>query len=286
MALASLKQASMMEFLSWNKSKSMRLLLPQTHCLIQSAGKKLKFFPDRDLKVPEQFKNVNMPEKNRLPIMPRTPAFWQSGGHMRPPRHTKELWRMRGEELVNNELQLNQFAIVALNGGLLKHHHFEMMRMGVGRHLKNKQLFGVYRVDAPYKPLTKHGMGKKMGGGKGSISEYATPVRAGRVVVEVGGQCLWEEVQPWLSAIARKLPFDALALNAEILEKLRAEEKRLEESNENAVSLEWLIRNNMFDCQRKLSVYDQLWFGKFVYKDRHLNKKWQSVLNRQYRGKY
>ena len=29
----------------------------------------------------------------------------------------------------------------------------------------------------PYKPLTDHGTGKRMGGGKGSIDEYGTPVR-------------------------------------------------------------------------------------------------------------
>ena len=34
-----------------------------------------------------------------------------------------------------------------------------------------------YRVDAPYKPITDHGTGKRMGGGKGSIDEYGTPVR-------------------------------------------------------------------------------------------------------------
>jgi len=193
---------------------------------------------------------------------------------------------MKGEELVNNQLQLDQFAIVALSGGLLKHHHFEVLRLGIGRHLKNVNLFGHYRVDAPYKPLTKHGFGKKMGGGKGSISEYSTPVRAGRVIVEIGGEGLWEEVQPWLSAVAKKLPFDALAVNAEMLAKLNSEQKRLEATNMNPITFEWLIRNNMFDCQRKLTAYDPMWFGKFVYKDRHLNKKWQWVLDRKYKGKY
>ena len=32
-------------------------------------------------------------------------------------------------------------------------------------------------MDAPYKPITDHGKGKRMGGGKGSIDEYGTPVR-------------------------------------------------------------------------------------------------------------
>ena len=40
-----------------------------------------------------------------------------------------------------------------------------------------------FRVDAPYKPITDHGKGKRMGGGKGSIDEYGTPVRLNSVAV-------------------------------------------------------------------------------------------------------
>ena len=40
----------------------------------------------------------------------------------------------------------------------------------------------------------------------------------------------------------------------------------------------------MMNCQQYLSDYDQKWFGKFVYKDRELNKKWQMVTRAKYRG--
>ena len=43
------------------------------------AGKKYKYFPDRDLIPPTRFKNLNMPERHRLPIMPKTPNFWAAG---------------------------------------------------------------------------------------------------------------------------------------------------------------------------------------------------------------
>jgi len=33
-----------------------------------------------------------------------------------------------------------------------------------------------------------------MGSGKGSIDHYATPVKAGRVIIEVGGHCEFFEV--------------------------------------------------------------------------------------------
>ena len=178
-----------------------------------------------------------------------------------------------------------QFGIIALNGGMLRHPHFEVMRMGIGRSLKINETFAIYRVEAPYKPITNHGQGKRMGGGKGAISEYGTPVRAGRIIVEVGGNALWSEVQPWLSRIAGKMPFDALAVNKEMLDSIRAEEQELVETNQNPISFEWLVRNNMLDCQRKLSTYDKIWFGKFAYLDRHLNKKFQWVTGPRYKGK-
>lgn len=205
---------------------------------------------------------------------------------MRPPRQSKELWRMKGEELVHTDLQLDQFGIVALNGGMLRYPHFDMLRMGIGRHLKANETFGMYRVDAPYKPLTNHGEGKRMGGGKGTVKEYGTPVRAGRIIVEVGGKALWEEVQPWLNKLAGKLPFSAIAVNSEMLKRLREEEQRLVDTNLNPITFEWLIRNNMFDCQRRLSIYDKIWFGKFVYLDRQLNKKWKWVTGIKSKGRH
>jgi ribosomal protein L16/L10AE len=33
-----------------------------------------------------------------------------------------------------------------------------------------------------------------MGGGKGPIDHYVTPVKAGRVIVEMGGKCEFAEV--------------------------------------------------------------------------------------------
>lgn len=65
--------------------------------------------------------------------------------------------------------------------------HFEVLRQSLGRFVSanDSKLFAHYRVDPPYKPKTDHGFGKRMGGGKGGIDEYGTPVRAGRVIMEV-----------------------------------------------------------------------------------------------------
>jgi len=242
-------------------------------------ARKWKYHSSRDLVPPPKSHNEVMPERPRLPIMTKSPTMWASGAS-RPPKGTKELWRLMGEERVHTELTLGQFGIVALAGGMLRHKHFEVMRMALGRHCdanKNKT-FAMYRVDAPYKPITDHGTGKRMGGGKGNIDEYGTPVRAGRVVVEVGGAKEWAEVRPWLAVVARQLPFHAIAVTAEMLHKLKEEEQRLVAANQNPYTFEWMVRNNILNCQTMLSDYDKRWFGKFCYKDRETNLKWQRVL--------
>ena len=48
-----------------------------------------------------------------------------------------------------------------------------------------------------------------MGGGKGAIDHYVTPIKAGRVIVEVGGNCEFEQVFPFLNEVAHILPFKA-----------------------------------------------------------------------------
>lgn len=69
----------------------------------------------------------------------------------------------------------------ALGGGRLKFGHFEMMRLTVGRKLDLDRMFAVWRVDAPWQPLTKKGQGQRMGGGKGAIDHYCTPVKPGEI---------------------------------------------------------------------------------------------------------
>ena len=102
--------------------------------------------------------------------------------------------------------------------------------------------------------------------------------------MEVGGNIYWEEVQPWLRTVCKMLPFEAIPVNKDFLESLNKEEKRLEEANENPYTFEWMIRNNIFDCNSFLSPYDQKWFGRFVYKDRSNNKKWNLARQSPYKS--
>jgi len=237
----------------------------------------LKMFPS---KPPTKF---NIPTKNKLPLMPKIPTeFVNYAGKV--PKGTREMYRVMGEEQIHTDLIMGQYGIVAIHGGMIKSSTFDAIRLYTGRKLKKGNCFAFYRVDAPYKPVTQHGAGKKLGGGKGSVKYYGTPVRAGRVIMEVAGNVYWEEVQPWLNNVCKMLPFEAIAVTKELLDNIKAEEKRLEELNENPYTFEWMVRNNMFDCQRFLSPYDQKWFGRFVYKDRSNNKMFNLVRQSKYKG--
>lgn len=76
----------------------------------------------------------------------------------------------------------------------MRSEHFEMARLVVARKLDQKRMFAIWRVDPPWQPVTKKGQGQRMGGGKGAIDHYVTPIKAGRIVLEVGGKCDYAEV--------------------------------------------------------------------------------------------
>ena len=76
----------------------------------------------------------------------------------------------------------------------MKYGHFEMVRLNINRRMDDTHMFAVWRIDAPWKPVTKKGQGHRMGGGKGAIDHYITPIRAGRIIVERGGHCAYEVV--------------------------------------------------------------------------------------------
>lgn len=54
-----------------------------------------------------------------------------------------------------------------------------MMRLTIGRNMDTNRMFALWRIDSPWQPVTKQGQGQRMGGGKGAIDHYCTPIRAG-----------------------------------------------------------------------------------------------------------
>lgn len=84
-----------------------------------------------------------------------------------------------------------------------------MMRLTINRKMDPRTTFACWRISGPYKPVTRKGLGQRMGGGKGAIDHYVTPVRYGRLIVEVGGKVELGEVEDILTEVAKKLPFPA-----------------------------------------------------------------------------
>jgi large subunit ribosomal protein L16 len=99
---------------------------------------------------------IGYPDANKLrPIskQPQYPAGFAT------PRMTKRVRDMRGPELVHNKLIHKQYGIVALSGGELEFGHFDMIRNSINRKLDMTKTFAIWRVDSPWKPVTRHGQG-------------------------------------------------------------------------------------------------------------------------------
>lgn len=170
---------------------------------------------------------------------------------------------MRGPEPIHTFLLHKQFGIQAMGGGRMRWGHYEMLRLSIGRKMDVNRMFAIWRIDAPWQPLTKQGQGQRMGGGKGAIDHYVTPIKAGRILVELAGKCEFKEVKDFLQTYADQLPFKARAVSHEILEAEAKKEKELEEANTNPYTMKYVIQNNLGGVHRWLSPVDHKWFGKF-----------------------
>ncbi|NXY83042.1 RM16 protein, partial [Alcedo cyanopectus] len=216
--------------------------------------------------LPPDYSGIVFPEKAKLKFMEKVPAVPKV---RREPRRLRDI---RGPAQQGTEFTQGQYGILALGGGYLHWGHFEMIRLTIGRNMDPKTTFAIWRVPAPFKPVTKKSLGHRMGGGKGPIDHYVTPVKCGRLVVEVGGRCHFQEVKPFLSQVAKKLPFPALPVSRDSLRRLREEEEEKKLNNQNPWTFERVVTANMLGMRQFLSPYDLRlkgrYWGKFFLKHR------------------
>lgn len=208
----------------------------------------IKDFPD-----PPKIEVLGFPESNRPKLLTKIPQY---PGYMRAPKMSRRLANMRGPELVHNKLIHKQYGIMALSGGHLKWGHYEMMRQILNRNLDRTKQFAVWRVDGPHRPKTKRSPGKKLGGGQGDIEFYITPVKSGRIIIEVGGLCEYEYVERTLIQIARLLPFPAKAVSQQVLDEWVKQDEELRLNNLNNLKWEWCVKNNILNCINYMGKYD------------------------------
>ncbi|XP_076646860.1 large ribosomal subunit protein uL16m-like [Halictus rubicundus] len=213
--------------------------------------------------VPAVFNEIEIPERKRLRVIAKNPQY--------PPgirifTMQKKLRLMRGPELYHNTLLYKQYGIVARGGGRLKHNHFEMIRYSLLRTLfaHNKNAFAIWRVPDPWQPISKKSQGMRMGGGKSGIDHYATPVKSGQIVVEVGGPFEYFEVKNILRNIANRMPFAAEAVSYQKMLVADKRKKKLQEENLNPWTWKYIIQNKMLGCQNWISKYDKKWYMEYL----------------------
>ncbi|KAJ8410459.1 hypothetical protein AAFF_G00193630 [Aldrovandia affinis] len=227
----------------------------QNHLKILSAG--LKTYDQ-----PPDYSDVVLPERTKLKFLNKVPNLKKAKKEM------KRLRDIQGPAKKANAFTSGQYGIVALGGGYLHWGHLEMMRLTINRRLNPRTTFAQWRVDAPHKPITRKGLGQRMGGGKGAIDHYVTPVRYGGMIIEVGGRCELGEVEPVLSEVAKKLPFPAKVVSKESLAAMQQEEAEKRLNNQNPWTFQRVAASNMLGIRKVLSPFDLRYHGRFAGKFR------------------
>ncbi|XP_017490084.1 PREDICTED: 39S ribosomal protein L16, mitochondrial-like [Rhagoletis zephyria] len=208
------------------------------------------------------FSHIKLPPEEERELVQLLPVPSWYG--IEPRKAPRDYSHMRGPELINNDLVYGQFGIMAVTGCNLTIDHLNMIRTVVNKHMDKKRMFAVWRVEAPWKPISKKAQGKRMGGGKSAIHHYATPIRAGSVIVELGGHIELEDCQFFLESLAKRMPCQAFVVSKELLEQWRQEELAIEQQNINPLSYQRVVQQNMSGCHRWITPYDHRWYGKYT----------------------
>lgn len=111
--------------------------------------------------------------------------------------------RPKGNDLRGSEVAFGSFGLKAMESKWIKASQIESARKIILKALKKKGELWI-RI-FPYKPVTSKGTEFPMGGGKGAVSHYVCPIRAGKVIFELDDVKESEAVEI-LGAAANKFP--------------------------------------------------------------------------------
>nr|VZI41236.1 unnamed protein product [Spirometra erinaceieuropaei] len=198
------------------------------------------------------------PDRRKLHPLQRSPIA--AGPSERPIKYARRHYDLRGPETVENTLVHSQYGIQALEGGELKFGHLELIRLNINRAIDEKRMFAIWRVPGPWKPKTQQSLGKRMGGGKADIHHYVTPVRANRIIIEVGGYLDWREAHRILGRIAAVMPFRARFVSQDLLDTEAKMEAFIADQNVNPFYPPTkAMLKNYAGCQHFLSPWHMEW---------------------------
>jgi large subunit ribosomal protein L16 len=93
--------------------------------------------------------------------------------------------RIKGVARKGTYINFGSYGLVVEANGYISARQIEASRRAIIRYLRKggKMWIRIF----PHKPITRKGQEVPMGGGKGSVDHYATPVKEGRVVFEIDG---------------------------------------------------------------------------------------------------
>ena len=119
--------------------------------------------------------------------------------------------RSKGIASRGTELAFGSYGLRSLETRWITARQIEAARRAIIRHLKKGGKLWI-RI-FPDKPITSKGTEFSMGGGKGSLSHYAYPIKPGRIIFELEG------IKEKLAERALKVASDKLPIKTKFIKK-------------------------------------------------------------------
>lgn len=92
---------------------------------------------------------------------------------------------IRGEAHKGVEISFGEYGLLALGRGWVTSRQIEAARRAITHYTQKGGRVWI-RI-FPHKPITKKPAETRMGGGKGDVFEFVSPVKPGRILFEMGG---------------------------------------------------------------------------------------------------
>jgi len=119
--------------------------------------------------------------------------------------------RIKGVSKRGNYISFGVFALMALERGRLSSRQIEAARIVINRHVKKTGKLWI-RI-FPDKPVTKKPAEIRMGKGKGSVHEWVSVIKPGRILYEIDG------IDSKAAKIAMKLAQGKLPIKTKFISK-------------------------------------------------------------------
>jgi large subunit ribosomal protein L16 len=117
--------------------------------------------------------------------------------------------RIRGLETRSNTIIFGEFGLKALECGKISARQIEATRRAITRKVKRRGKLWIRMF--PSVPVTSKPVEVRMGKGKGSVDHWVCPVKAGKILYEIGG------VPKVIAYNALKSGSNKLSLNTKIV---------------------------------------------------------------------